>query len=1286
MKKSLQILLFAFLCVGQFVNAQCDISEDFDSYNNNDVPTDWTMINTTGVSQAYGRVTSNPAAPTPPKYFRMYNAAAETGELIFISPMNATTSDGNHRLKFYAQGAVESNLIVGTTNAGDGSGVFTTVATIALTGINNADWAAQEVIIPLGTDQYIFFQHSLGSTFDQVNIDSVCLEPIPTCLEVTNVALANPTQTSVDFSWTESGTGEDNWEYVIQEVGGGEPTTNGTAHTSTDSTILINVAGLEQDTEYEGYVRANCGGGDFGAWIMAANTLRTDCGPITANYCEDWAGIADGAVPFCWSVYDDPLTGGTAVIDYEFSGYNKNMFELTFTSNTVLGDIVAISPEVAYAMDGTHRLHFTAGASDTSPDVLKVGTINGAGVFEEITALTLNSNRNTVYVVDLPNSVNTKFAFQHGGVVNKFVWINTVCIEDIPSCLEVTDVTATNVQYDSADISWTVSGSSETTWEYIVQEASIPAPDATTSGTEIMATSVNVPLAQNTAYFAYVRAKCDVADFGAWIASDEFTSACDSIVAEYSDSFEGSNVSGEEVKPCWSIFDTTTGDFRTYESQNNILPSDGNLMLRMFFSSSSDLEGLILSSPEVIDLNTDKQIRLKMNKSVSTTEGFNVIVGTMSDPLDETTFVILDDTTLNETSIVAETWTEFTINLANYDTSLNHSYIAFKPQHSGNGSNFKNIYMDEFTYEYVDPQGLNDEPTTAAVLMASDDYQCNNATTGDFVGATRTTNYPCANPAYDSYKDLWYRFTPTESGKYAFSVESLTGDDVNMFIFEGSSVDLQPISAGCSTRYSSPILNGGETYFVSISSLEPNNQFSLCVYQFPEVPVNDESTGAILLTESIDDTCNNGLEGYTASATHSTDGDCGFDNDDVWYTFVPDQTANYTFRRTLINGGAPTYVAVYSGTPGNLTRISDECTSYLQRVDVTAGETYYILVSSAGSSIPIYFTICTYPSPPAPVNDECSAGSELNVGVDFETSYIIGDSTSSTRNVNDPLVICEILEFAEKGKDVWYSVTVPESGRLKLETRTNNDPYLTDTGLQAYSGDCGNLSTIYCDSDSGEYFFSYMELDNLEPGSEIMVRAWGHAGTYGYFKIAAYDDTPVCEYPSNVIVMDITETTAQVTWDAPSPTPAGGYEYIVQLAGSGYPGGATGTTTTSTTVLLDNLTPDTDYEVYVKSICSLNGSAWEGPIPFTTEASLGVNDFGQERFTFYPNPVTDILHVSYFETIQSIAVHGISGERVLEMSLNATSGEIDLSALSSGLYLIEARTESNITVFKVIVE
>ncbi|RDK83468.1 fibronectin type III domain-containing protein [Marinirhabdus gelatinilytica] len=1278
--KKLVLVLATFFMMGQAVFAQCEVSENFDTYNNGEVPVDWTMIDNTNGTNSYGQVTSDPASPTPPKYFRMYSGNATTGDLLFISPINPTTSDGNHRVKFYLEGFGDSNLVLGTIDTNDGTGTFSPITTLATT----TDWVFHEVVIPAGTDQYLAFKHDALTTFDQVNLDSICLEEIPTCLEVTNVMLSSPTETTLDIAWDESASNEDNWEYVVQEIGTGIPVANGTAYSSPNASVSFTVTGLTMNTEYEAYVRADCGGGDYGAWILSGNTERTDCGIITSNFCEDWAGVEDDTVPFCWSVYDDPMTSGHALVDYQFA-YSKNMFELTFTSTTVLGDIVAISPDVTYATDGTHRLRFTAGASDTTPDVLKVGTIDAMGNFVEITSLTLNPDRETEYLVDLPNNGHSHFAFQHGGAVNKTVWINTVCVEDIPSCLEVTNVAATNVQYNSADISWNTSGSSETAWEYIVQEATMPAPDATTSGTEVNTTMVTAPLGPNTAYIAYVRAKCDTNDFGAWIASEEFTSACDIFVAEYNNGFEGLNVSGEEVKPCWNIIDTTTGDFRTYNTAYGIFPYEGSLMLRFYFTTSSDLEGLFLVSPEFSDLANDKQIRFRMNKRASNEADFTMQVGTMADPTDPTSFVLLDDTTLNETTIVGDTWNEYTIDLSTYDTTLGHSYIAFKPQHSGTGPS-QYIFMDDFNYEYNPVQGFNDEPTTANILLASDDYGCNNAITGDFTGATQSPEFPCTAPTYSDYNDIWYRFTPDETGEYAFGAEDVTGDPLSMFIFEGPSTNPQPLSVGCSTQYSAQMLTAGVTYFVAVASPVPTSEFSLCVYKFPEVPVNDEPAGALVLTESNNNICENAVTGYTASGTLSDDSECGVNTIDVWYTFVPNSTANYTFRRTLINGAASTSVAVYSGTPGNLTQVTEQCNSYLQTVDLIAGETYYVSVSSGGSSIPIYFELCAYPSPPAPSNNECDAGIILTVGEDFPSSYIIGNNTSATRNENDPMVSCEGLEFEEKGKDVWYTVTVPDSGRLVLETQSDNDPYLDDTGMEAYIGECGMLESLACDSDGGQGFFSYIELTDLQPGATISVRVWGYVGRFGTFRLAAYDDSPTCEFPTDITITDITETSALLSWAEPTTPPSGGYEYIVQLEDTGYPGATTGTVTTETNAILDNLTPNTAYEVYVKSICDTNASAWDGPYGFITDEVLGVSEHEEISLQFYPNPVQDVLNFSASQVIETLTVYSLTGQIVQTERVGATQGQINLSGLSTGMYLVEVQTSYGNELVKVFVE
>ena len=52
-------------------------------------------------------------------------------------------------------------------------------------------------------------------------------------------------------------------------------------------------------------------------------------------------------------------------------------------------------------------------------------------------------------------------------------------------------------------------------------------------------------------------------------------------------------------------------------------------------------------------------------------------------------------------------------------------------------------------------------------------------------------------------------------------------------------------------------------------------------------------------------------------ATYSDEAVCATSTKDVWYIFTPSETREYTFRRRYLNGGAPTGITVYNGTPGN---------------------------------------------------------------------------------------------------------------------------------------------------------------------------------------------------------------------------------------------------------------------------------------------------------------------------------------------------------------------------------
>ena len=89
------------------------------------------------------------------------------------------------------------------------------------------------------------------------------------------------------------------------------------------------------------------------------------------------------------------------------------------------------------------------------------------------------------------------------------------------------------------------------------------------------------------------------------------------------------------------------------------------------------------------------------------------------------------------------------------------------------------------------------------------------------------------------------------------------------------------------------------------------------------------------------------------------------------------------------------------------------------------------------------------------------------------------------------------------GGDIWYSLQVPASGNLSLETIGGS---INDTGIAAWAGStCDNLSIIGCDDDAGNGYLSFLALYDLIPGQNIYIQAWKWGGGGGAFEICITD-------------------------------------------------------------------------------------------------------------------------------------------------------------------------------------
>jgi hypothetical protein len=153
---------------------------------------------------------------------------------------------------------------------------------------------------------------------------------------------------------------------------------------------------------------------------------------------------------------------------------------------------------------------------------------------------------------------------------------------------------------------------------------------------------------------------------------------------------------------------------------------------------------------------------------------------------------------------------------------------------------------------------------------------------------------------------------------------------------------------------------------------------------------------------------------------------------------------------------------------------------------------------------------------PPPANDDCVNAIALTVGTNVNNIPITTTNVSAT-NSNPPAPGCA----AFTGGDVWFTVTVPASGSVTLETNALSGSAVTDTGMAVYSGTCGALTLLACDDDSSTNGnFSLISLNGLNPGQVLYVNAWEYLNdAFGEFLIAAYDCASTTPAPTGDAVV-----------------------------------------------------------------------------------------------------------------------------------------------------------------------
>jgi len=91
-------------------------------------------------------------------------------------------------------------------------------------------------------------------------------------------------------------------------------------------------------------------------------------------------------------------------------------------------------------------------------------------------------------------------------------------------------------------------------------------------------------------------------------------------------------------------------------------------------------------------------------------------------------------------------------------------------------------------------------------------------------------------------------------------------------------------------------------------------------------------------------------------------------------------------------------------------------------------------------------------------------------------------------------------------------------------------------------------------------------------------------------------------------------------------------------------------------------------------------------LEISTNETLSTDDFTKNTLKAYPNPVKNILNLNNPTAITDVTVFNLLGQQVIAKNINANEGQIDMSNLSAGAYLVKVTADNAVQTIKIIKE
>jgi hypothetical protein len=806
----------------------------------------------------------------------------------------------------------------------------------------------------------------------------------------------------------------------------------------------------------------------------------------------------------------------------------------------------------------------------------------------------------------------------------------------VQACPNPSLVAVSNVNAAGADFTWQINGS-ETAWETLVLPSGSAAPSQSTSGTPIAASPVYSALTLDpaTTYNFYVRAACGGGLFSGWILGATFTTSCVTVTA-FSENFDA----GLTIPTCWSKVGTT-GSANLQVSAG--APTAPNV-LYVFGSATAQP---VVSMPAVSNAGAGTH-RLKFKARANFTVGGVIEVGYLTDVLDATSFVSLQSFTTTSITV----YDTFIANLGTEPGA--NEVLAFR--HTGVPA--KSVLIDDVAWE-LNPTTV---PSCATNFVATP-----NATCGNF--ATQIAWDAAAGA--DGY---YLTIGSTAGGNDILDAQNIGG--VTSYSYVGTfnttyyykvlPFNVNGSATGCTEETFTTFVSG--CYCTSLPTSNDgigitNVQIGSTDFPNGDVTYFDNSATPVALAQGIN---NNVQISFATGYTYGTNIWIDFDNNltfdatelvfsgmslntnptifNASFTVPADANlGNHRMRIATADSGQATPNPCYSGSYG----VTLDYTVSIESATCTpAAATTQLISDCVNNNFSVDVNVTDLGSGTPSITDGATiwpvtALGIVNVGpftFGTPTTLILTHGTETICNVS--LGIFNYSDCPPANDNLCNAIL------LTVDADSTGDAFSL-VGATAETGE--TAAACFNSGVNGSVWFSFVAPDS----GEVTVTTDIAGGTLTDSEIAVYA-------ASGVTCSDLSTLGVALGCDQDGGTIVN-YNSIVNLTA---------------------LTSGDTYYVQVDRW----GSATAGTfgIKVIDANSLSANSFDNKNFTYYPNPVKDILNLSYTKNISNVTVFNLLGQQMSFKTVNANQSKVDMSNLAAGTYMVKVTADNEVKTIKVI--